>query len=344
MPNAVGSGKGRRPLTRTTAADRMRRVLAIVPYIVANPGQRVADVAARFELTESELLADLAVVYMVGLPPYSPDALVDVQIDDEGRVSIMLADFFSRPLKLTAAQGLALLASSDGLLSIPGTDPDGALARALEKLAAVLGTVDRDTVDVHLGEVEADLLGQLRQAARNGCRVELDYYSYGRDVRTRRRVSPWRVFADEGSWYVVGWCERAEGERVFRVDRINELSMLDATHYRPPPRGLDYDGVFQARAGQPRITLRLCAEAAWVVDNYPCEDVTLHNDGSITATLPVGATPWIERLLVRLGGQVSVVGQEGLPEASRLAADAAARILRRYGTVGPTTTGGDGPI
>jgi proteasome accessory factor C len=317
-------------MSRITAADRMRRVLAIVPYIVANPGERVADVATRFELTEGELLADLAVVYMVGLPPYSPDALVDVQIDDEGRVSIMLADFFSRPLKLTAGQGLALLASSDGLLSIPGTDPDGALARALEKLAKVLGTVDRDPVDVHLGSAEAELLSQLRQAATAGCQVEVDYYSYGRDAQTRRRISPWRVFADEGSWYVVGWCDLAEGERIFRVDRINELSMLDGSHYRPPPKGLDYDGVFQARAGQPRITLWLKPEAAWVVDSYPCEQVDLHDDGSITVTLPVGAIPWIERLLVRLGRQVTVVGQDGLPEAPTLAADAARRILRRY--------------
>ena len=106
-------------MSRTTAADRMRRVLAIVPWIVANPGQKVGDVAARFGLTEAALLDDLGVVYMVGLPPYSPDALVDVQIDDEGRVTIRLADFFSRPLRLTPGQGLALLASSDGLLSVP---------------------------------------------------------------------------------------------------------------------------------------------------------------------------------------------------------------------------------
>ncbi|MEL7156256.1 MAG: hypothetical protein AAFN30_06630 [Actinomycetota bacterium] len=115
-------------MSRPTAPDRMRRVLAVVPWIVANPGRKVSEVAARFGLGEDELLADLNVVFMVGLPPYSPDALVDVQIDDEGRVTIELADFFSRPLRLTPDQAVALLASSDGLLSIPGTDPAGALA------------------------------------------------------------------------------------------------------------------------------------------------------------------------------------------------------------------------
>ncbi|MDH3296245.1 MAG: hypothetical protein OER95_18150, partial [Acidimicrobiia bacterium] len=82
-------------MSRITAADRLRRVLAVVPWIVANPGHAVSEVAARFGLSENDLLADLGVVFMVGLPPYSPDALIDVQIDDKGRVTIMLADYFS---------------------------------------------------------------------------------------------------------------------------------------------------------------------------------------------------------------------------------------------------------
>ena len=185
----------------------MRRVLAVVPWIVANPGRKVNEVAARFGLSEKELLDDLGVVYMVGLPPYSPDALVDVEIDDEGRVTIRLADFFSRPLRLTPGQGLALLASSDGLLSIPGTDPDGALARALGKLGAALG-IDgddaRERVDVHLGSAESETLDQLRRATAAGTEVAIAYYSYNRDALTTREIAPWRVFADAGNWYVSG--------------------------------------------------------------------------------------------------------------------------------------------
>ena len=194
-PGLAGRHSGRRAgrgrsVSRSTAADRMRRVLAIVPWIVANPGRAVAEVAARFELTEAELLADLGVVFMVGLPPYSPDALVDVQIDDEGRVSIALADFFSRPLRLTPDQGLALVASSDALLSMPGTEPDGPLARALAKLERSLGVGSDDPIDVHLGSAEASHLERLRNAAAAGTEVEITYYSYGRDDTTTRGGRP----------------------------------------------------------------------------------------------------------------------------------------------------------
>ncbi len=312
----------------------MRRVLAIVPWIVANPGQKVVDVANRFGLTEEALLDDLGVVYMVGLPPYSPDALVDVEIDDEGRVTIRLADFFSRPLRLTPGQGLALLASSDGLLSMPGTDPDGALARALGKLATALGVGDAESgprIDVHLGTAEGRLLDRLRGAAEAGTEVEITYYSYGRDDTTTRAIAPWRVFADSGRWYVHAWCHRAEGERIFRIDRIQELVDLDRPAAMRPDDGVrDGEGVFHPRIDDPRVTLRLAPEAAWVVDYYPCEDVTDVGDGYLQATLVVTARPWLERLLIRLGPQATVVSATELADAETLASTTAARVLARY--------------
>lgn len=317
-------------MSRTTAGDRLRRVLAVVPWIVANPGHRVLDVAARFGLREADLLADLEVVYMVGLPPYSPDALIDVQIDDEGRVSILLADYFSRPLRLTPGQGLALLASSEALLSVPGTDPDGALARALDKLAQVVGVDGADAVDIRLGSAEHDILDQLRLAAAESTEVEIVYYSYNRDARTEREVAPSRVFAESGNWYVHAWCHTAESERTFRVDRIESLRPLHRPAQVPADGVQDRVGVFQPSDGMARITLRLEPEAAWVVENYPSERVEEEADGGLLVELAVTEIPWLERLLVSLGPQAEVRSADGIEGADRLGGDAAARILARY--------------
>ncbi len=317
-------------MSRTTAGDRLRRVLAVVPWIVANPGHTIADVAARFGLREADLLADLEVVYMVGLPPYSPDALIDVQIDDEGRVSIMLADYFSRPLRLTPGQGLALLASSEALLSVPGTDPDGALARALDKLARVVGVDGADAVDIRLGSAEHDVLDQLRLAAAESTEVEIAYYSYNRDARTERQIAPWRVFADSGHWYLHAWCHTAEGERIFRVDRIEALRPLNVPARVHPENESQRVGVLDRTDGMARVTLRLDPAAAWVVDSYPCERVDEDADGSLVVELAVTEVPWLERLLVCLGLQAEVVGAEGIEDAEHLGRGAAERIIARY--------------
>ncbi len=317
-------------MSRTTAGDRLRRVLAVVPWIVANPGHRVADVAARFGLKEADLLADLEVVYMVGLPPYSPDALIDVQIDDEGRVSIMLADYFSRPLRLTPGQGLALLAASEALLSVPGTDPDGALVRALDKLARVVGVDGADAVDIRLGSAEHEILDQLRLAATSATEVEIVYYSYNRDATTERQVAPWRVFADSGNWYVHAWCHTADGERIFRVDRIEALQSLDQPARMLPQDGGGRIGVLDRLDGSAQVTLRLQPEAAWVVESYATKRVDEGPDGTLEVDLPVTEIPWLERLLVSLGPQAELVDADGIDRPEQLGPAAAQRILDRY--------------
>lgn len=317
-------------MSRPTAGERLRRVLAIVPWIVANNGARLADVAARFGVPERELTADLEVVWLVGLPPYTPDSLVDVVIED-GRVWIHYADFFHRPLRLTPPQGLAVLASAEALLSLPGTDPDGPLARALTKLAATLGGDGDPGLEVELGPVEGDILDRLRRAIEQRREVALSYYSFGRDVDTERDVAPWRVFAHGGAWYLHAWCSQAVGERVFRVDRITSAEVLDRPRSREPEPGDDILATFQPQPGDPRVTLDLAPSASWVTEYYPVESVERRPDGWQRATLVVAATAWLERLLLRLGPDVTVVAADGLDGAAGLQAEAARRVLQRYG-------------
>lgn len=328
-------------MSRPGAGERMRRVLAIVPWIVANNGVRLADVASRFGISERELTSDLEVVWMVGLPPYTPDSLVEVVIED-GRVWIHYADFFERPLRLTPAQALALLASADALLGLPGTDPDGPLARALAKLAATLG-VDADaTVDVELGLAEAEVLDELRRAVHERREVALSYYSYGRDAHTERDVAPWRLFADGGSWYLHAWCQQAGDERIFRVDRIAAVQVLDRPRSREPEHGQDALATFQPQPDDPRVTLDLAPAAAWVSDHYPVEHVEVRPDGSQRVTLAVAAPAWLDRLLLRLGRDAAVVGGTGIANPEQRRAAAARRVLARYRR-DPASAGGTTP-
>ncbi len=320
-------------MSRITAPDRLRRVLAIVPWIVANPGHSVLDVAARFGLTEKALLDDLAVVYMVGLPPYSPDALVEVVIDEDGCVSIDLAEFFSRPLKLTPGQGLALLAASDAFLSVPGVEEDGSLARALTKLGATLGVVNsenRSTLDVQLGDVEERVLVVLKEATADCTDVVLDYYSFGRDSMSTRRVSPWRVFSDSGAWYVHGWCNKAQGERVFRLDRIASIEPTsDRSEHQPSDEGTS-TSIFHPRPDDPRIRLRLSSSVAWVVEAYPCETVEHLENGDVEVSMVITAEAWLFRLLLRLGPDCEILDASSLGDVSAGVAAAASKILDRY--------------
>ena len=103
-------------------ADRMARLIAAIPWIVARDGALVDEIADRFDYPRDLLLDDLEnVVFFVGVPPYTPDTLIEVQIDDD-MVWIRYADWFSRPMRLTSAESLALLAAGETALAFDTQD------------------------------------------------------------------------------------------------------------------------------------------------------------------------------------------------------------------------------
>lgn len=309
-------------MPRTSADDRLRRLLAVVPWVVSHDGPEMAEVCARFGIAEKELVEELELLWCCGVHPFTPDSLMDVSFED-GRVWIRYADWFDRPLRLTPEEGLALVAAGAALLAVPGTDPDGPLARGLRKLAGVLGIDAEGAIEVTLGAVPDGLLDSLRAAVADRTQVEIDYYVYGRDERTRRVVDPHAVFAAEGEWYLTGWCHVAEAERRFRIDRIRSLVTLDQSF--EPPATAPQPGVFEARPEDPRVVLELTPRARWVAEQYPTESVEELPDGGLRVTLVIAERAWLERLLLRLGPEaVAVEGADGVAPA------AAGRILARY--------------
>jgi proteasome accessory factor C len=275
---------------RPLAGSRLRRVLALVPWIAEHPGAALEAIAARFGVSEVELERDLELLPLCGLPPYTPDRLIDVEIID-GHVWIRFAEYFDRPLRLSAEEGLGLLTAGRALLAVPGSDEHGALARALEK-------------------------------------VEIDYYSFGRNATTTRQVDLRSVFHAFGHWYAAAYCHQAEDERLFRLDRIRAVrptgERFDPAAGDEPDFGVS---VYHPRSDDPRVTLELDPGATWVVESYPAEEAEERPDGSWRVVLAVSERAWLERLLLDLGPAVRVVEPAGL---QTVGAEAAGRLLTRY--------------
>jgi proteasome accessory factor C len=310
---------------RALAGPEIQRILALVPWIVAHPDAPKQEIASRFGITVEQLDDDLGLVLMIGVPPYSPGDYLDVEEDEDGHVSIRLADYFQRPLRLTPAEGLALLAAGRALLAVPGSDPEGPLATALAKLEEAL---DLPGLVVDVGEPAE--LAAVRDAVASHQRIEIEYWSAGRDDITTRRIDPEVVFFATGEWYVGAYCHRAREERMFRVDRIRSVTPTDET-FEPGATAFATGDVYTPRSQDARVTLALEPSAAWVTEAYPTEALTEHPDGSLEVVLAVSETAWLERLLVRLGPAARVVAPEGFRGAAAVAAQ---RVLRQYRETG----------
>ncbi len=311
------------------ASERLRRLLTVVPYLVRNQGTRVPDAAVLFGMAEPELLADLDLLFVSGLPPYGPGDLIDVDIQD-GRIWIGMADYFGRPLRLTRSEALAIYLRGTVLAGAPGLEEAPALSSALDKLAQALGAETLGDLPERVGSTgdgrTPDTLGELRRAASERERLRIEYYAASGAETTEREIDPEEVFFAIGNWYVAAWDHRSDSERLFRADRIHATT---GTGERFEPRGLQGAGrpLYTPGEDDVRVVLRLGPDARWVAEYYETVREAELDDGRLEVELPAGRLEWLERLLLRVWPDAEVVAPAELNDRVR---ELAARTRERY--------------
>ncbi|HXB37518.1 MAG TPA: WYL domain-containing protein [Acidimicrobiales bacterium] len=339
----TGAAGSPRSAPGAETSRRLRRLLAVIGWLAQVGEAPIAEVSRRFGMSEQELVAELELAACCGTPPYTPDTLMEIEVS-ETSVRAFLPKEYGRPRPLTPAEGFAVAASARLLLAVPGSDDD-ALARALAKLDAALGSHAAVGLDVDA----PGYLGAVREATEAGRSVEIDYLSGSRDELTTRVVDPVQVITIDGHWYLDGWCYRAGDMRRFRVDRIIAVRDAPTTGSGSgsgtgsadevessgaggtgtgAPRARPLEEMFVPGPGAVEVHVRLGPSAQWVPESVPVRTVTRDKDGRITdVVLDVAGMAWFERLLLQLGPAARVVRPA---ELTGLAADAARRVLARY--------------
>jgi proteasome accessory factor C len=307
---------------------RLRRLLAILAWLAQVGEAPIDEVAERFALTPAALVTELEMAACCGVPPYTPDQLMEIVVT-ESTVSTRVGVALARPRRLSPPEGFALAASARALLAVPGSDESGALSRALTKLDRALGG---ETIAVELDA--PPLLGVVQAAVDSGGSLAISYYSASTDRVTDREIAPLRLFASEGHWYVDAWCSLAGDQRRFRVDRIGSATPVEPTG-GAVERSADQGSLEPFVPGPDSRTVRLSLDprSAWLVESIPATGPPETVGGRVEVEVFVGGDAWLERLLLRVGPDGRVLDP---PELQSVQAEAAARILERYGSGGST--------
>lgn len=296
--------------------ERLPRLLSLVPYLLARPGVLVTEVAADFGVTERQLRRDLELLWMCGLPGYGPGDLVDLSFAGD-TVTVTEDAGMRRPLRLTTAEATALLVALRALGEQPGVVDTGAVRRATAKIEQAVGDAGLAGVAVDLSRAEEATSAAVRRALEEGRALRIVYYTAGRDAVSQRVVDPMRLLIVEGRGYLEAWCRRAEGVRLFRLDRVEDVAVLDEPA-EPPPDAEPADvsgGAFRARPEHPAAVLLLEPDALWVSEYYPVEQAEELEGGRLRVVLRYGDPAWLVRLVLGLGGGARVLEPAELAEA-----------------------------
>lgn len=316
----------------SSAADHLTRLLAMVPYLLNRQGIELAKAAADAGISEAQLVKDLELLFVCGLPGHLPGDLIEADWES-GKVYLGNAETIGRPLRLRIDEITALVVGLRVLMGLPGGADSEALERALAKLTEIAGSAVGDvdaTVGVEVAPVATEVASGARRALDEGRRLHLRYWVPWRDEVTERDVDPMRLALVDGHSYLEGWCHRAEDVRLFRLDRVLDLAVLDTPASVPDgaqTRDLSA-GLFRPGVDHAVATLRLDRAARWVAEYYPSELLGEEPDGSSLLRLRAPDPAWLVQLALRLGPSAQILDPPGLAEQVR---EHAREALAAYG-------------
>jgi proteasome accessory factor C len=295
-----------------TAAVQLRRLLEIIPQFADDRSHSIETVAKKAGTERRTLLRDLrALAEREGDPGGFVEG-VEVFIDRDA--VLVRSSHFLRPMRLTLAE---LAALELGLVMLERERPPeeiGPIATARAALHKVIARLpaEQDPDDVRDGAaavvVDPALLATLRRAARTRHKVQLAYQSGSAKGAGTRTVCPYGLVATHGMWYLVAHCEKGEGLRFFRVDRITGAEVLDDLFKLPADFSLDavlQDGrafrAEQASVLRVRYSPRI---ARWIAERA---GAPLDADGSLILEHPLADAGWAVRHVLQYGPDAEVL-------------------------------------
>ncbi len=298
-----------------TATQRLGRLLDMVPWLIQHRGVPIGEAASEFGVSEAQIVDDLELLFVCGTPGYGHAELIDAQWDT-GHIYLDNAEDIASPMRLTRDEAVTLTAGLQALgaslLNPEIVERTLAKIRAASTATAPAADPGQDparriALDLDDGS-QHEAMAPLKAAFTAGRRVHLTYFVATRDESTERDVDIMRILNLDGQWYVEGWCHRADDVRLFRLDRVEAVSVLDVDG-TPPERARprDLDDVFVASASDLTVVIEASSGAAWIADYYPSEGVERAADGTVRVTLKVADPALVRRLMLRLGGEARVV-------------------------------------
>ena len=206
-----------------TAAVRALRSMDLIPYVLENPGVSIAELSAKFSVTQAQIESDLQLVFMCGLPGYTPYELIDVAFED-GVVSVIDPQVLDKPRKFSSNEIVVIALGLKILIDINQTNST-ALTK-LKQLSEKIAKLGSNKSILMAGDVSAFPFFEIISKSISEQRIlDLQYHSLIKDQITQRLVLPEKLYFLNGSLYLAALDIDIDSDRVFKVDLIKECKV-----------------------------------------------------------------------------------------------------------------------
>lgn len=261
------------PPVKVRDEGRLERLISLAYFLSTRTEIHIDELGERLGATREQIESDLNVLMFCGLPPYSPEQLFDIIIDDDF-VSMYFNDVFIKPLRLTETEKAHAVIALTRLESQSQEDSD-----KIRTVIDLLGSTSENVlvIDAPTNEFDEDI----RNAIESQSTLHIEYMSLSSADITERIIEPDRIFATASMSYIYAYCHRAQDYRIFRSDRIlstRPTPQVERVERHESDKHSDVISDDSSRVyvehTKNYVDLELLPQAGWILDTFPHEVIS----------------------------------------------------------------------
>ena len=274
-------------------------------YHLLDKGQATApELAERFEVSVRTIYRDIDALSGAGIPVYT-------EAGRNGGIHL-LNDFVLDKAVLSEAEKQEILAALQSIHITRNMD----CSRTLQKLSALFQLHSENWLEVDFSRwgnpgYDNETFELLRSAVIRRRNVKLRYAGSYEEIR-ERTVQPYKLVYKAKAWYLQAFCTEKQDWRIFKLNRILELEVLEEgfSQLNPPGPIETFEGEY------PKVTLRFPKEMSYrVYDEFNKAQIQRQENGDLIVSANMPEDPWLIGFLLSFGTRVDILSPAHLKEA-----------------------------
>jgi proteasome accessory factor C len=204
-------------------ANDLELLIKLLPWLVANNGASLSEVAHHFDISEKHALELIGQLVVTG-PSQAGGGLVDIDFEDSDSIFVSDAKALDRPVKLSEFEASTLLGGLHYLEQFPNLVDSEIVAGLIRKIQQALPNAD-SPINVVAAPISSSISQVVAEAIASKLSIEIKYAGVTKDDLSVRVIDPVKTYSQDDFVYLKSWCRNSQAWRSFRMDRILEAQL-----------------------------------------------------------------------------------------------------------------------
>ena len=291
---------------RITGTDRYNFLLSLTGYLIQHRQQKISDVARHFDVSEKELHDAVVTISLSGVGMYRPDELffLDYDLLEEGILDLSFAPTLDKVPRLSARQAAAIASGLAYLESIVDDSDRIEIAKLQDILSDGSKVTSNLPFKVQPVRMDRDL-SLVRQAIGESKVLSCSYINSSDEI-TEREIEPVSLESNDAVWFLRGYCRTKKQIRVFRLDRMREISLTKESFNPATHSKANDDLIYQVSEQDTEVLFEIDPEGFGLLADFRPDYPAIGNK-TLRVTIPIGQISNLGKIVAKYSGKVRVI-------------------------------------